>query len=79
MATKPFVKFKGVSITRETLDALIESVMRSDGVFDLRDVEKAVMVKFGFTAADARRPVRLFDKAMQARPEHLAQLFRNLE
>jgi hypothetical protein len=63
--------FKGVRITRQVVNDLIDSVKRPNDQFSLYDLEKAAMDEFGFSAADAKRLVRKLDRLMQVRPEDL--------
>lgn len=60
-------------ITKSDWDALIASIQRPDGVFDLKDLVRVVTVKFGIDETTARRLVRRLDQQMTLKPREVAR------
>ena len=62
-------------IAKSDWDALIASIKQPGGVFDLKDLVRAVMVKFNIDETTARRLVRRLDQQMTLKPREIARLF----
>ncbi len=62
-----------ITITLTDVMRLREKVKAPDGVFDLRNVERAIMEEFGVSAKVAKTIVRQVDRARTGRAKTLAQ------
>jgi hypothetical protein len=62
-------------ITKADWDALIRAIKRPDNSFDLNDLARAVMAKFGLDEKTAKRFVRRYDQQMTLKPRDAARLW----
>lgn len=66
---------KHTDITRAEWMQMKDSIKRSDGVFDLRDLERAVMAKLNVDAQTAKHLVRRQDQQNTMTPRKLARFW----